>query len=80
MIIPIRCYTCGKVVADLWEPYLKLVQEGYNEDEKNIDSESVIVKRDKGKTVECKALDNLGLKSYCCRRMLLAHVDLCEKI
>lgn len=26
------------------------------------------------------ALDTLGLKRYCCRRMLLAHVDLIEKL
>jgi len=26
------------------------------------------------------ALDALGLKRYCCRRMLLTHVDLIEKL
>ncbi len=26
------------------------------------------------------ALDTLGLKRYCCRRMLLSHVDLIEKL
>lgn len=26
------------------------------------------------------ALDKLGLKRYCCRRMLLTHVDLIEKL
>lgn len=26
------------------------------------------------------ALDALGLKRYCCRRMLLSHVDLIEKL
>lgn len=26
------------------------------------------------------ALDTLGLKRYCCRRMLLTHVDLIEKL
>jgi len=26
------------------------------------------------------ALNTLGLKRYCCRRMLLAHVDLIEKL
>jgi DNA-directed RNA polymerase I, II, and III subunit RPABC5 len=26
------------------------------------------------------ALNALGLKRYCCRRMLLAHVDLIEKL
>ncbi|XP_006886008.1 PREDICTED: amiloride-sensitive sodium channel subunit delta [Elephantulus edwardii] len=29
---------------------------------------------------EADALDALGLKCYCCRRMLLAHVDLIEKL
>ncbi|RVE70386.1 hypothetical protein OJAV_G00064050 [Oryzias javanicus] len=32
-----------------------------------------------GKT-EGDALDALGLKRYCCRRMLLSHVDLIEKL
>ena len=27
-----------------------------------------------------KALDELGLKRYCCRRMLLTHVDLISKL
>ncbi|CAD0108047.1 unnamed protein product [Aureobasidium uvarum] len=28
MIIPIRCFSCGKVVADLWERYMALLDEG----------------------------------------------------
>ncbi|NVM30198.1 MAG: DNA-directed RNA polymerase subunit N [Candidatus Helarchaeota archaeon] len=28
MIIPIRCFTCGKVVADKWEPFNKRIREG----------------------------------------------------
>lgn len=27
-----------------------------------------------------EALDALGLKRYCCRRMVLTHVDLIEKL
>ena len=27
-----------------------------------------------------QALDSLGLKRYCCRRMVLTHVDLIEKL
>ena len=27
-----------------------------------------------------KALDSLNLKRYCCRRMILTHVDLIEKL
>lgn len=59
MIIPIRCFTCGKVVGDKWEAYLNLLQTEYPEGE---------------------ALDTLGLRRYCCRRMILAHVDLIEKL
>ena len=26
MIIPIRCFTCGKVIGNKWEAYLGLLQ------------------------------------------------------
>ncbi|KAF2368646.1 DNA-directed RNA polymerase subunit N/Rpb10 [Trinorchestia longiramus] len=59
MIIPIRCFTCGKVIGNKWESYLGLLQAEYTEGD---------------------ALDALGLRRYCCRRMLLTHVDLIEKL
>ncbi|KAL3319292.1 DNA-directed RNA polymerases I, II, and III subunit RPABC5 [Cichlidogyrus casuarinus] len=59
MIIPVRCFTCGKVVGDKWETYISLLQ---------------------AELAEGDALDTLGLKRYCCRRMLLSHVDLIEKL
>ena len=59
MIIPVRCFTCGKVVGNKWESYLSHVQHGKS---------------------EMEALDALGLRRYCCRRMLLTHVDLIEKL
>jgi len=59
MIIPIRCFTCGKVIGNKWEMYLALLEN----DE-----------------TEAEALDKLGMKRYCCRRMLLTHVDLIQKL
>ncbi|KAF3083730.1 DNA-directed RNA polymerase II subunit L [Orbilia oligospora] len=59
MIIPVRCFSCGKVVGDLWEPYMRLLEEGVNEGD---------------------AMDQLGCKRYCCRRMIMTHVDLIEKL
>ena len=59
MIIPVRCFTCGKIVGNKWQKYLQLLNEDYTEGE---------------------ALDALVLKRYCCRRMLLTHVDLIEKL
>ncbi|RNA38236.1 DNA-directed RNA polymerases and III subunit RPABC5 [Brachionus plicatilis] len=59
MIIPIRCFSCGKVIGNKWETFFELVHSGYAEGE---------------------ALDAINLKRYCCRRMLLSHVDLIEKL
>jgi DNA-directed RNA polymerase subunit N len=28
MMIPVRCFTCGKVIGQLWEEYKKRVDEG----------------------------------------------------
>ena len=58
-IIPIRCFSCGKVVGDKWDAYLALLIEGRTEGE---------------------ALTELGLQRYCCRRMVLTHVDLIERL
>lgn len=89
MIIPIRCFTCGKPVAHLWEQYQKKVQDEYlkkiKEDglEENPPDSKVIfhtINEDLKKTAEGKILDELGLKRQCCRRIMLTHVDLCEKI
>ncbi len=34
----------------------------------------------KGGTPEGEALDRLGMQRYCCRRMLLTHIDLIDKL
>jgi DNA-directed RNA polymerase subunit N len=59
MIIPVRCFSCGKVVGDKWAPFSKRVAAG--EPPKEV-------------------LDDLGVERYCCRRMLLSHVDLVDEI
>ena len=33
MIIPIRCFTCGKVIANKWLKYQELIDQGYTEEE-----------------------------------------------
>lgn len=82
MIIPIRCFTCNKVIAHLWEDYLDKIQMAYlNEDiSNNKKNRFVDIETLENKTVEGKILDSMKLHRYCCRRMLLSHVDLCEKI
>jgi len=82
MIIPIRCFTCNKVIAHLWEEYLNRIQMSYiDEDIKNNRKKRFIeIEELENKTIEGKTLDEMNLHRYCCRRMMLSHVDLCDKI
>ena len=81
MIIPVRCFTCGKVLADKWNHFIKLKQEqdATQEDEVvELESEknlafTVMQGRD-------KLLRKYGLNRLCCRRHMLGHVDLIEQI
>ncbi|MCK4223110.1 DNA-directed RNA polymerase subunit N, partial [Candidatus Bathyarchaeota archaeon] len=59
MIVPVRCFTCGKVIGDKWEEFANRVKEG----------------EDAG-----RVLDDLGLTRYCCRRMLLSHVEIIDDV
>jgi len=57
-MIPVRCYTCGRVISDIWEEYKERIK--YEE--------------------PAEVLDELGIKRYCCRRMLLTHAELIDEI
>lgn len=76
MIIPIKCFTCGKVLGDKYRYYLSEVRR--MKLEKGLDIEKVVymTKTNNDKTIEGKVMDNLNLKSPCCRRHMLTHVDI----
>ena len=57
MIIPVRCFTCGTLIADKWDEFVKRIDEG--DDPR-------------------KVLEDLNVKRWCCRRMLVSHTDLIE--
>jgi DNA-directed RNA polymerase subunit N len=59
VIIPVRCFTCGKLISDKWEEFTRRVKTG--EDAK-------------------KVLDSLGIIRYCCRRMILSHIEISDSI
>lgn len=76
MIIPIKCFTCGKVLADKYRYYLSEVRR--IKLEKGLDVEKVIymTKTNNSKTTEGIIMDNLNLTAPCCRRHMLTHVDI----
>ncbi len=59
MIIPIRCFSCGKPIAGLYKEFTERIQNGEEAE---------------------KVLDELKVKRYCCRKMLLTSVDLTEEV
>ncbi|HZX19666.1 MAG TPA: DNA-directed RNA polymerase subunit N [archaeon] len=59
MLVPVRCFSCGKVIADVYEKYKERVSKGEDAE---------------------KVLTELGVKKYCCRRMVFSHVDFIGEI
>jgi DNA-directed RNA polymerase subunit N len=59
LMIPIRCFTCGKMIGDRFVEFESRVKAG----------------EDAG-----KVLDELKIKRYCCRRMLISSVDLIDQV
>lgn len=59
MIIPVRCFTCGKLIGDKYEVFKEKVDMGEKPEEVLLD---------------------LGIKRYCCRRMIISHVELMDEV
>ena len=72
MIVPIRCFTCAKVIADKYDYYVeevaKLEKKGKTNDDPDYKFFSTIHSKE--------ILDNLGLTRYCCLLMLLSTSDM----
>jgi DNA-directed RNA polymerase subunit N (RpoN/RPB10) len=85
MIIPVRCFTCHKVLGDKWEYYNGKVQAIQQEQSnKKVTKEDLIIK-DKmeiffSEESKGKILDELNITKICCRRHMLGHVDLIDLI
>ena len=77
MIIPVRCMTCGKVLADKWEYYVKRCNDLKAEGSAKGKEEAP---RYFEKNTTGQVLDELELTKMCCRRHFLGHVDLIETI
>ncbi|MBC7085972.1 MAG: DNA-directed RNA polymerase subunit N [Methanomethylovorans sp.] len=58
-MIPVRCFSCGKVIASSWDEYKRRTGDGED---------------------PAKVMDDLGITRYCCRRMLLSHVELVDTL
>ncbi|MHA1498704.1 MAG: DNA-directed RNA polymerase subunit N [Promethearchaeota archaeon] len=59
IIIPIRCFSCGKLIAHVYKPYMEALEKGESSE---------------------NAFKELGIKRFCCKRMIVSHVDLIDDL
>jgi len=76
MIIPVKCFTCGKVIGNKYAYYQKEVRRLKMSRGMDVDKVVYLTEDYIDKTPEGEVLDNLGLNKMCCRRHLLTHVDI----
>ena len=76
MIIPIKCFTCGNVIADKYRYYLEQVRKRKLAKDMDVDKVLYLTKEFSEKTPEGEVMDELGLTKMCCRRHMLTHVDI----
>uniref|UniRef100_A0A6C0HAA2 DNA-directed RNA polymerase subunit N n=1 Tax=viral metagenome TaxID=1070528 RepID=A0A6C0HAA2_9ZZZZ len=76
MIIPIKCFTCGMVLADKYRYYVEEVRKRKLEKNMDVDKVTYLTKEFRQKTPEGEVMDELLLKRMCCRRHMLTHVDI----
>jgi len=76
MIIPVKCFTCGCVLANKYRWYLEQVRTRKLAKNEHVDKVVYLTKERVEKTVEGDVLDELKLKNICCRRHMLTHVDI----
>lgn len=72
MSFPIKCFTCGKVIADKYRYYLEEVRKQKSEDTPIL----YLSVQHRDKTVEGMVLDKLNLFDACCRTRFLAHKEI----
>jgi len=95
MIIPIRCYTCSKLLADKYEYYesellrKKLAMKNDEDDlvdkmsNVNLNKDPLIINinaSDVQKTIAGEIMDELGLIRICCRKVMLTSINIIDEI
>jgi DNA-directed RNA polymerase subunit N (RpoN/RPB10) len=76
MIIPVKCFTCGMVLADKYRYFQSEVRKIKLSQGMDLDKVTYLTKSKVDKTPEGKVLDDLALNNVCCRRHMLTHVDI----
>lgn len=75
MIIPVKCFTCGNLLANKYLYYLNKVAELKKTQDKQNENIEYLTEDNMDVSIEGKVLNDLKLTKQCCRRHMLTHVD-----
>ena len=67
MIIPVNCFTCGKLLGNKYEQYLKRM---------DTINKLTLTDEQKNKMVMDMFQNELKVKRYCCRNVLICTIDM----
>ena len=81
MLIPVRCYSCGKILANKYDYFQnellrKKLAMNTNEDPLVINVNHADIK----KTIAGELMDELGLTRLCCRKVMLTSINIIDEI
>lgn len=86
MIIPIRCFTCNRVLASKYDKYLEIVSSTEPSSSGSVSIDVILtgsadVDEHSEKNIQQIAFEQVGVNDrYCCKRHLISHIDLIQKI
>ena len=82
MIIPVRCFTCGKVIGNKYNYFIQKVNERKLKMKEDTNKISMVnlIDNNLTKRIEGEVLDEIGCIRMCCRSKIIAHISLIDEI
>ena len=74
MLIPVKCFTCGKEISSYYRAYEREVRQ--KKLASGVNDVVYLTKVQTDKTAEGEVLDRLQIRKMCCRRNILTHVEI----
>lgn len=75
MIIPVKCFSCGKVLANKYRYYEQEVRRLKSAMD-DVNTVTYLTPETNDKAAEGIIMDKLKLDKICCRRHMLTHVEI----
>jgi len=74
-MIPIKCCTCGNVLANKYRTFRLKVRAKKIAIEEDVDKMNYLTKDNCEKTIEGQILDEFDIMNFCCRRIMLTSTE-----